>query len=180
MKQKYYIDHLFNKWLKKNIDRFSYKPVKVKRHTYRFKGIIDDITLIFNAKGMSFYEATILYTKNNEYVDMQDLGSLWKVKYDKKRKKYYDYYYIKPIYYNSIEDLVYNEVFETILEYSNKTLLNSKYLYYTCYANDNFILTTAYVRKTDYSKLKPHKLLIDKSIKFDYSIYKKYILVDNL
>ena len=181
MKQKYYIDHMFNKWLKKNIDRFIYKPIKVKNGVYKFEGITDDIILRLNGRGMRFYEAEIAYSYNNCIVDLLDLAILMQINYDKKRKQYYDYSYIKPVYYDTLEKLVYNEVFERILKYSNITLRYNKYLYlFTSSDHSELIVSSAIVGGFGKQyRLKPFKLIVTKSFKARFGAYRKNIHINS-
>jgi hypothetical protein len=123
---------LFEKWLEKNSDRFTYKPKRIKPSEYSFEGIIKNISL-----RVACEECSICFDDNDgEYFDHIDIEYIEYLDY-KEGKGYYDegtiLYYIKrnlPIpYYPTYEDIIHQTLFETIINYCDKHFIKENSLY---------------------------------------------------
>lgn len=125
---------LFVSWLKENAHRFEHVPVPVDsvKKRFCFEGIIPNITLTMSYDAL---EATLFFDERSpcKYCspwDLCDIAYIGCGHYDKE-KGYYDtdredgnY-----TYFPTQAELYTNEVFEQIIEYTNKNLIEESYLY---------------------------------------------------
>jgi len=123
---------LFERWLEKNSDRFTYKPKKIKKHEYSFEGIIRNISL-----RVACEECSIGFDDNDgEYFDHIDIEYIELLGYTE-GKGYYDKgtteYYTKrnlPIpYFQTYEEIIQETLFEALIDYCDKHFVKENRLY---------------------------------------------------
>ncbi len=119
---------LFEKWLPVNRERFIHKPIIMKKSkdgiSIKYEGIIPEIEAYVNSGGM-LVEAMFPDDTNWDMlrdidigIDITDSGEYFCTWCINEHQKLYA----------TIEDLVYEHLFEDFLDWSNKKVLATKYL----------------------------------------------------
>lgn len=126
------VKKLFKKWLKKNLDRFNYKPYPKNSvcNEYYFEGIAKNITLVMDYRSP---EAMIYHVNPqdpNRCCDHDVVEYIGYEKYDP-QKGYYDSDRVdeKYTYFPTQEELYIHEVFEKIITYVNENFVKGNSLY---------------------------------------------------
>lgn len=119
---------MFHKWLKQNIDKFNVKLIYIGNDRYKFEGIIKNIYLQMD---FNQPEAMLACDDNDgDNYDADRVDNIFK-------------------YYQTLEELYTTEIFECILDYVNKYLIDSNCLVLSKYK----IGTEAkIIHKNDYIK----------------------------
>lgn len=127
----------FEKWMKKNIDKFKYKPCKVGYGEFRFEGLIDNIVLKLDDKST---EVNILfYDSNGEYHDHIEVDYIEKAR-NIRGKGYTDTAWIgeyKNRYYPTYKEMIEDVLFKEILIYCDKHFKQDQYLFIVSYNVDD-------------------------------------------
>lgn len=127
LKKQKEFETIFETWLEQNLNRFIYKPIKIKKDRYSFEGIVKNIQL--SVCSVTFEISLFFYDKNNRLMDICSVSCIYE-KYNP-LKGYYDSEIINKNYnyYNSKEELYINDMFEPLLEYANKIFIKTNKLY---------------------------------------------------
>jgi hypothetical protein len=126
------LNKYFQRWLNKNIDKFTHKPIEVGYCRYIFNGITSHIELYINNRSN---EVEIQVLNHNELVDIIFTQFIYRAKHIK-NKGYTDLSWIneyKNRFYSTYQDMIYVELFEPLVNYSNNIFIpkNDLYLIYS-------------------------------------------------
>lgn len=119
----------FDKWLKKNINQFKYKPIKIAFGRYIFEGIIENITLFIDNDNC---EIDIYFDNDDgENYDHLDIGYIQRARHIK-TKGYTDLDWIdeyKNRFYPTYKEILIKNLFEPLIQYCDDYFIEKNHLY---------------------------------------------------
>ena len=120
----------FERWLKKNLHQFKYKPYKVGYGKYRFEGVVDNVVLKVTNKTPEV-ELYIFDNEGDELLDIITINYILMARHIK-NKGYTDLDCVdkdKCKFYPTYQEMIEKELFEKLVNYCKKDFITTNYLH---------------------------------------------------